>query len=266
MIVMGVNSGGNIYYANKDIGKSPNWTQIPGGLTNLSYSNKQVYGVNGGGNIYYNPDYTSGNWVQVPGGLSQVSFDGTDGKAPGTVPTAAPSATYDECVAAVENTGFIPKVTWGSTPENKRDGTCDQKLCDYWPKKYPNGVPDKYNPSIANCPKPAIQPPATQPAATQPTATQPAATQPAATQPTATQPAATQPAATQPTATQPVSIQPAATQPVDTQPAANQPAPASDSSSSIIIFGGIVFIIFIGVMIFIMTRKKNNNADISTDE
>ena len=76
MVVVGVNSGDSIYYANKSITTNPNWAQIPGALTNVAYSNKQLYGVNRGGNIYYNPNYTSGNWVQVPGGLTQVSFDG----------------------------------------------------------------------------------------------------------------------------------------------------------------------------------------------
>jgi hypothetical protein len=36
MVVMGVNSAGNIYYADKNITTSPNWTQVPGGLSNLS--------------------------------------------------------------------------------------------------------------------------------------------------------------------------------------------------------------------------------------
>ena len=76
MVVMGVNSSTNIYYANQNIKTSPNWTQIPGGLSNVSYSNGQAYGVNSVGNIFYNADYTSSNWIKVPGGLSQVSFDG----------------------------------------------------------------------------------------------------------------------------------------------------------------------------------------------
>ena len=75
-IVMGVNSGDNIYFANQNVSSNPNWTQVPGGLSWISYSNKQSYGVNSGGNIYYSNDYTRPNWVQVPGGLVQVSFDG----------------------------------------------------------------------------------------------------------------------------------------------------------------------------------------------
>jgi hypothetical protein len=63
----------------------------------------------------------------------------------------AASSTYEECIYAVENTGFIPKVTWGTTPANKQDASCDQKLCDYWPKKYPNGIPPLYQTSAVNC-------------------------------------------------------------------------------------------------------------------
>lgn len=63
-----------------------------------------------------------------------------------------PSSTYEECIYAVENTGFVPTVTWGTTPANKQDGSCDQKLCDYWPKKYPNGIPPQYTASARICP------------------------------------------------------------------------------------------------------------------
>ena len=49
---MGINSNMDIFYANKNIKTSPNWTQIPGKLTNISYSNGQVYGVNKNGNIF----------------------------------------------------------------------------------------------------------------------------------------------------------------------------------------------------------------------
>jgi hypothetical protein len=62
-----------------------------------------------------------------------------------------PSSTYEECVYAVENTGFIPKVTWGTTPANKQDASCDQKLCNYWPKKYPDGVPTEFQKSVQGC-------------------------------------------------------------------------------------------------------------------
>jgi hypothetical protein len=76
MIVMGLNSAGSVFYANKDITTKPNWTQIPGELVNISYSNKQAFGINSAGAIFYNRDYTSGNWVKVNGELSNISFDG----------------------------------------------------------------------------------------------------------------------------------------------------------------------------------------------
>jgi len=76
MIIMGVGINGDIYYANKDITTSPNWTKIAGNLAYISYSNKQAFGVAITGIVCYNPDYTSGNWVIVPGLLSSVSFDG----------------------------------------------------------------------------------------------------------------------------------------------------------------------------------------------
>jgi len=76
MIVVALNSAGNIFYANQNITTNPNWTQIPGVLTNVSYSNKQLYGVNSAGDVYYSPNYTTGNWTKVPGKMVQVSFDG----------------------------------------------------------------------------------------------------------------------------------------------------------------------------------------------
>ena len=75
-VVMGVNSNGEIYYANTNIKSNPNWTKIGGQLKNVSYSNGQVYGVNSSGEIYYNSNYTTSNWVKIPGALYQVSFDG----------------------------------------------------------------------------------------------------------------------------------------------------------------------------------------------
>jgi hypothetical protein len=60
--------------------------------------------------------------------------------------------SYGDCVDAVEKTGFIPRITWGNTPGNKIDADCDHKLCNYWPAKYPNGVPDKFKNSNVDCP------------------------------------------------------------------------------------------------------------------
>lgn len=76
MIIMGINSAGSVYYANKDITTKPNWTQIPGELVNISYSNNQVFGLNSAGAVFYNSNYTSGNWIKLNGILSNISFDG----------------------------------------------------------------------------------------------------------------------------------------------------------------------------------------------
>ena len=75
-VIMGVNRGYEIYYANQNITSNPNWTKVPGGLTNVCVSNSQAYGVNSAGQIYYNANYTTGNWIQTSGILSKVSFDG----------------------------------------------------------------------------------------------------------------------------------------------------------------------------------------------
>ena len=151
-----------------------------------------------------------------------------------------PSATYDDCVAAVEKTGFIPTVTWGSTAANKQDATCDKKLCDYWPKKYPNGVPDKYKPSIAGCPA-AATPPANTPAANTPAANTPAANTPAANTPAAT-PSAT-PAAT-PTASTPAAPPAAASASfMDGQMIAGVP-------NKYLVYGGGALVLLLIIMMF----------------
>ena len=120
MIIMGINSIGDIYYANKDITKNPNWTKIPGGLTNISYSNKQVIGVNTIGNIYYASDYTSGNWVQLPGQqLSQVSFEDPNGisNTPLVTPPTAPTvATPIAPVSTPTPTASIYRCKPGDEP------------------------------------------------------------------------------------------------------------------------------------------------------
>ena len=87
MIIMGVNSAGGVFYANKDITTKPNWTQIPGELANISYSNNQVFGVNSAGAIFYNSNYTSKNWVKVNGILANISFDGYNMAIMGTTKT-----------------------------------------------------------------------------------------------------------------------------------------------------------------------------------
>jgi hypothetical protein len=117
---------------------------------NVSINLKNVTGQDSIVNAFQGPPLQIPN---LPGGNKMWTINVTATPVPKIVP---PSSTYEECIYAVENTGFIPKVTWGSTPANKQDGSCDQKLCDYWPKKYPNGVPPQFVPSIAHCPKPAV--------------------------------------------------------------------------------------------------------------
>jgi hypothetical protein len=76
-VVVGVNRNQDIFYANKNIEFNPNWTPIPGKLTNIAVSNGKLYGVNSVNQVYYNNDYISGNWVNVPNiSLIQVSLDG----------------------------------------------------------------------------------------------------------------------------------------------------------------------------------------------
>ena len=74
--LMGIGSNQSIWYANQNLFSSPNWTQIGGSLTNVSYSNGQAYGCNQNGIIYYASNVATGNWVQIPGSLNCVSFDG----------------------------------------------------------------------------------------------------------------------------------------------------------------------------------------------
>jgi uncharacterized membrane protein YgcG len=77
-VIIGVNSQNIIYYATQNITTSPQWVNLPGSLSNISYSNGQVYGVDADGAIFYNPDYTKPTWTAVPGVLTQVSFDGVN--------------------------------------------------------------------------------------------------------------------------------------------------------------------------------------------
>jgi hypothetical protein len=44
-------------------------------------------------------------------------------------PIGPPSSTLEQCYASMKNYGFRPKVTWGKTPPELQDPTCDDKLC-----------------------------------------------------------------------------------------------------------------------------------------
>jgi len=67
--------------------------------------------------------------------------------------TVKESEVYDMCVDNVKTYGFVPKVTWGRTPEARRNGRCEQVLCSYWNKLYKNmgEVPMTYQVSVSNC-------------------------------------------------------------------------------------------------------------------
>lgn len=74
-VVCGVNSAGNIFCADSNIETSPNWTQLPGGLTHVAVNNGRLYGVNSADNtIWFAADYKNPSWVHIPGGLSQVDL------------------------------------------------------------------------------------------------------------------------------------------------------------------------------------------------
>jgi hypothetical protein len=92
-IVMGVNSVyGSIWYADKNIGSNPNWIQIQGQATSISYSNGGVYVIGGShssGNIYYKsirnePNKAANDWRPISGVLTQISYDGYNGSHGGS--------------------------------------------------------------------------------------------------------------------------------------------------------------------------------------
>jgi hypothetical protein len=75
-IVVGVNSENNIFYANTNIESTPNWTQMPGSLSNITIAKGKLYGVNSGNDIFYCDNYKIGNWIHLPGGkLKQIFAD-----------------------------------------------------------------------------------------------------------------------------------------------------------------------------------------------
>jgi hypothetical protein len=50
------------------------------------------------------------------------------------------------CIRAVETYGFIPRITWGSTPGEDQKAICDDLLCPYFKSKHGSydNVPGKY--------------------------------------------------------------------------------------------------------------------------
>jgi hypothetical protein len=78
--------------------------------------------------------------------------------ASGTTDDSKPSPIYDpetkECINAVEKTGFIPRVTWGTTPApTNQKSICDDLLCQYFVDKYSgyDNVPSLYSAETAYC-------------------------------------------------------------------------------------------------------------------
>jgi len=57
------------------------------------------------------------------------------------------------CITAVEETGFIPRITWGTTPDANRQAICDDLLCPYFKNKYGslNNVPATYAAEVNYC-------------------------------------------------------------------------------------------------------------------
>ena len=51
-----------------------------------------------------------------------------------------------KCIRAVEDTGFIPVITWANTPGEDRHAICDDLLCPYFKSKYGSydNMPGKY--------------------------------------------------------------------------------------------------------------------------
>jgi hypothetical protein len=73
-------------------------------------------------------------------------------------PSAIPStrtwnAETTKCIRAVEQTGFIPRITWGQTPPSDHNANCDNVLCPWFKEKYGSydNVPNTYVEAINYC-------------------------------------------------------------------------------------------------------------------
>jgi hypothetical protein len=62
-------------------------------------------------------------------------------------------AETTKCIRAVEQTGFIPLVTWGQTPSSDHNANCDNVLCPWFKAKYGSydNVPNTYVQAINHC-------------------------------------------------------------------------------------------------------------------
>jgi len=67
------------------------------------------------------------------------------------------NSAYDDetmqCIDAVENTGFVPRITWGTTAPENQKAKCDGLLCPYFLNKYGSydKVPSTYIQEVAYC-------------------------------------------------------------------------------------------------------------------
>ena len=62
-------------------------------------------------------------------------------------------AETTKCIKAVEQTGFIPLVTWGQTPSSDHNANCDNVLCPWFKAKYGSydNVSSTYAQAINHC-------------------------------------------------------------------------------------------------------------------
>jgi len=63
------------------------------------------------------------------------------------------NAETQKCINAVEQTGFIPRLTWGTTPPSQHNYKCDDLLCPYFKDKHGSydNVPAPYRQEAEYC-------------------------------------------------------------------------------------------------------------------
>ena len=107
-VIMGIGSDTSIWYADKNIYSTPNWTRIGGSLTNVAYSNGKAYGCNSNDDIYYASNAAVGNWIQIAGKLICISFDGYNDIIVGCNRTGS-------CFSSVNNSNWVQMSGGGIT-------------------------------------------------------------------------------------------------------------------------------------------------------
>jgi hypothetical protein len=71
----GITAGGRIFCSD-GVTKNVGFRFVTGGLIQLVVQGTKLYGVNAGGEVWYTADWRNANWVRVAGALSQIDFDG----------------------------------------------------------------------------------------------------------------------------------------------------------------------------------------------